>query len=205
MYARSTLITGRPEQLEEGIRYVRDEVQPMVTALDGCVGLSMLVDRESGRCIVTTSWETREAMEASAERVRDARGRAGEMLGGEPQVEEWEVAVMHRDHPTHAGACCRVTWVQRERGDADSLLENYKREVLPRIEQLEGFCSASMMVDRTTGRGCGTVAFESREAMEHTREKSAKTRETGAGLDVRITDVREFELALAHFRVPEMA
>jgi heme-degrading monooxygenase HmoA len=177
----------------------------MVTALDGCVGLSMLVDRESGRCIVTSSWETREAMEASAEQVRDARGRAGEMLGGEPQVEEWEVAVMHRVHPTHEGACCRVTWVELQGGDAERLLEDYKREVLPQIEQLEGFCSASLLVDRVTGRGCGSVAFESREAMERTREQSAKIRETGMNLAVRITDVEEFELALAHFRVPEMA
>ena len=48
----------------------RDEMMPAVRGMDGCVGLSMLADRESGTCIVTTSWRDRESMQASAEGVR---------------------------------------------------------------------------------------------------------------------------------------
>jgi hypothetical protein len=56
MYARSTSIRGNLSNLDAGIAYVRDEVMPSVKRTDGCVGLSMLTDRESGRCIVATSW-----------------------------------------------------------------------------------------------------------------------------------------------------
>src|SRR4051794_27159997 len=56
MYARSTTIHGDPGAVREGIAYVHDEVMPVLRAMDGCVGLSMLADRDSGRCIVTTSW-----------------------------------------------------------------------------------------------------------------------------------------------------
>ena len=45
MHARSTTITGRPEAVDEGIAFVRDEVQPAITAMDGCLGLSLVVDR----------------------------------------------------------------------------------------------------------------------------------------------------------------
>ena len=56
MYARSTTIHGRPESVDAATTYVRDEVMPAVRAMDGCVGLSMLADGDSGSCIVTTSW-----------------------------------------------------------------------------------------------------------------------------------------------------
>ena len=85
MYARSITIMGDPERLDEGIAYVRDEVMPTITALDGCVGLSMLVDRGNGQCIVTSSWETQEAMRASDVHLAPMRRRGGEIMGGPPR------------------------------------------------------------------------------------------------------------------------
>ena len=99
MYARSITITGDPSAMDQGIAYVRDEVMPAVTAMDDCIGLSTLVDRESGECIVTSSWRSAEAMTASDAHLAPLRRRGGEIMGGAPQVEVWEVAVMHREHP----------------------------------------------------------------------------------------------------------
>jgi hypothetical protein len=89
---------------------------------------------------------------------------------------------------------------------SDRLLEDYKSSVLPAIEALEGFCSASLLIDRSTGRAVSSATFDSREAMDRNRDKAAeirseRTREMGAD----VVDVGEFELAVAHLRVPEMA
>jgi hypothetical protein len=78
--------------------------------------------------------------------------------------------------------------------------------ILPKIEELDGFCSASMLIDRATGMAVGTVAFDSREALEASRTaaegiRGAASKEIGA----QILDVHEYELALAHLHVPEMA
>ena len=112
MYARSTTVRGDPQKLDDGIAYVRDEVMPAVQQMSGCVGLSMLCDRDSGRCIVTTAWADESAMHATEEAVRSMRERAGEMFGGPLEVQEWEIGVLHRRREAPDGACTRVTWTR---------------------------------------------------------------------------------------------
>jgi heme-degrading monooxygenase HmoA len=175
--------------------------------MDGCVGMSVLVDRESGRCIITTAWETDEAMRASAEKASQLRDQAAEKLGGNvDKIEEWEIAVLHRDHSSGTGACARATWVKGDPATADPKIDYYKTSVLPELGNLDGFCSASLLMDRESGRSVSTVTFDSREAMERNRDqasalKAEKMREAG----VEELDECEFELALAHLRVPELA
>ena len=73
MYARSTTVNGDPKSLDDAIAYVRDEVMPIVQEMDGCIGLSMLCDRDSGRSITTSAWETEEAMHNSESPIHDMR------------------------------------------------------------------------------------------------------------------------------------
>ena len=81
MHVRTTTLQAEPGKIDDGIAYVRDEVLPRVTAMDGCLGMSMLVDRETGRCIATTAWESEAALRASAEMVRPLREGAERALG----------------------------------------------------------------------------------------------------------------------------
>jgi len=205
VYARSTTITARPESVDAGIAEVRDNVMPMIEQMEGCTGLSMLVDRQSGRCITTSAWQSEEAMRATDAQLQPIRERIAEMLGGSPQVEEWEIAVLHRDHKSADGACSRVTWVRVDPGTMDRAIDVYKLASVPRAEELEGFCSASLLVDRSSGRAVSTVTYDSIEAMERNREAAASMRSAAskdAGAEV--LDMGEFELALAHLRVPEL-
>jgi quinol monooxygenase YgiN len=205
VHARSTTIRANPDSLESGIALMRDEVMPEVLGMEGCVGMSMLVDRTTGRCIVTTAWQSKEAMDATADRVRPLRDRAAEVLGGHPQVDEWEIAVMHRDHNSAPGACVRVVWVRMPTEQMDHGVDVYRMTVLPAMQELEGFCSASFMVDRREGYSVASVTFDSREAMDRSRERGNQLREQGKrDVGVEIVEVAEFELALAHLRVPEL-
>ena len=180
---------------------------PRLHDVDGCVGLSLLADPQTGRCILTTAWETEEAMRASAEQIRPIRDRAADEFGGigDPTVEEWEIAVLHRDHRSGEGACARATWVQLPADQLDQGIEFYKTSVLPELEALDGFCSASLLVDRASGRAVSSTSFDSLEAMNRNREqatalKNAKTAEAGA----EELDDSEFELRLANLRAPEL-
>ncbi|MEV0954050.1 hypothetical protein [Promicromonospora sp. NPDC050249] len=209
MYIRSTEIQGEPADIDSGLSLVREEIFPTVSAMDGCVGMSMLVDRQSGRCITTTAWSSEEAMQESAAAVRPLRDRAERALGSTSgrYVHEWEVAVVHRDHATPEGACARLTWLSG--GDlhmVDNAIDMFRMVVVPQIQELDGFCSASLMVDRETGRVVGTAAFDSREALEASREAATGIRERViAELGATVDNVEEMEIAFAHLHVPEMA
>ena len=78
--------------------------------------------------------------------------------------------------------------------------------VLPALAELEGFCSASLMVDRASGRGASSAVYDSVDAMERNRDqlerlRDGATQEAGA----EVLEERDFQLAIAHLRVPEMA
>ncbi|PVG84804.1 hypothetical protein DDE18_04235 [Nocardioides gansuensis] len=200
MYARSTTFHGRPDNIEAGIAFVKDEVVPMLDQIEGCRGLSLLVDRETGKCIATTSWESEAAMRSSDEQLRPIRDRGRDIFGGSMQVDVWEIAAMHR---TQHGECCRVSWLQ---GDLDALSETFRVGILPQLEQIPGSCGASLLVNRSTGLCCATTTWEDRAAMEASRSAADDLRSRAASdAGGEIVDVQEFDLAYAHLHVPEMA
>lgn len=206
MYARSTTVLAHPKSIDAGIAHVRDEVMPQLMTMEGCIGLSTLVDRNSGRCIATSAWQTREAMLDSADRLRPVRDRAAEVFGARPQVDEWEIAVLHRDHTSRPGACVRATWMRMDADQADRAVDVYRMALLPEMQGFEGFCSASLLVDRASGLAVSSVTYDGHEAMERSRAQAGTLRETGAReAGVEVVEICEFDLAIAHLRVPEMA
>jgi hypothetical protein len=78
--------------------------------------------------------------------------------------------------------------------------------VLPEMESLDGFSSASLMIDHPAGRravSCST--FDSQEAMARNSDEASELRSRRArDLGAEIIDVAEFELAIARLRVPEL-
>lgn len=205
MYARSTTFMARPDAIDAGIAHIRDEVMPALMAMDGCTGLSMMCDRESGRCIATSAWRTEEAMRASDEHVRPLRDSAADLMGGAPEVEEWEIAVMHRVRQWSEGNCVRATWASVDPATADRGIDVFKLASIPALEQLDGFCSASLLVDRATGRGCTSVSFMDKAAMDRTRDRADEMRAQGMrDAQAELLREGEFELVLAHLHVPEL-
>ena len=204
MYARSTTFMGRPEAVEDAIAMVRDEVMPAVQEMEGCVGLSMLVDRSSGSCVVTTAWASLPDLESSAPRVAPLRDRAQQLFAGRPEVRVWEIALLHRAHETGDGACARVTWLRTPPEDLDRQVEDFRTATLPQVEQLPGFCSASLLVDRTTGRSALAVVYDSADALAASRQAASGLRaEAVQGTAAEVVDVAELDVVLAHLRVPE--
>ena len=206
MYARTSTIQADPARIDEGIAYLRDQVIPAVTAIEGCVGMSLVVERDSGRCIATAAWATEDAMRDSAEKVRPYRDEAQRLLGAESsEVEVWEVAAVHRDHAMPEGACARLTFLSADPSTADRAVDVYKLAVLPKIQEFDGFCSASLLINREKGRAVGTLTFERHDQLEATRDAATRIREMASHeMGATVDEVVEVEVALAHLHLPEL-
>ena len=204
MYARSTTVSADPRLLDTGTTYVREESMPVLRGMPGCAGLSMLADPTSGQCIVTTSWEDEAALSASRDGVRPHLERTAEALGGRPEVDEWEVAAMHRVHEGHPAACSRVTWLRTEPADVQRAVDAVRLSLMPKLDDLPGFCSVSVMVRREDGRVVSAVSYDSWADLEQAGEGAREFREEFApARGIEVLGSADFDLVLAHLNVPE--
>ena len=87
MYARVCTYTGTSDEIDEAIRQVRDNTLPKLVQLDGYKGAYFLVDRQNGKSLAVTLWESEEEANNLRSEVADALGT--QMVG----VERYEVAV----------------------------------------------------------------------------------------------------------------
>jgi heme-degrading monooxygenase HmoA len=204
MYARTITWRISPHSVDELVAHVRDRVMPRLSEINGFVGLSLLVDRDTGRCISTGAWQTAEALHGSDERMRASREEVARTFGTAEEMQDWEIAVLHRAHRTAVGACARVDWSRTAPANVDRVVDACRESLMPWWEQTPGFDSNSFLVDRDTGRFVSTVVFESHDAMAHTRDQFTTLREEfSQRMGLEIVEVGEFDIALAQLRVPE--
>lgn len=205
MYARSTTFLTEPTRMDDGVAYVRTEVGPTLEAIDGCTGLSMIVSTDRKRAIVTSGWRDEQAQRDSEPQAQPLRARGTEIFGTVAKVDVWEIAVLHRDHDTPPGGCLRATWTRVDPSRVERSIDNYRLTLLPLFEELPGFCSASLFVDRASGRAVSSVTYDGHDAMLRSRELATSMRRTAVEENaLELLEVVEFTVDLARLRAPEM-
>ncbi len=81
MFGRITLMEGTPDQVEQGTEYIRQTILPAAHEIDGFRVVLNLADRDGGKAMTITLWETEEAMRASEESAERLREEAANALG----------------------------------------------------------------------------------------------------------------------------
>ncbi len=90
MYARVGTYQGDAEQLREGFERQTDPLEQV----DGFERAYFLIDSDSGKGMSITMWESKEALEASAEAANRMRADATQPSGATIiSVESYEVAI----------------------------------------------------------------------------------------------------------------
>ena len=94
MYARISTFEGSPENIDDELRRVRENVLPQLRQQEGFEGMVALTDQQTGKTLGITFWESEEALEASeevADRLREDTAQAmSETIAG---VERYEVGL----------------------------------------------------------------------------------------------------------------
>jgi heme-degrading monooxygenase HmoA len=95
MLARVSKFEGSSEKLDELVELFEQELLPNFEAQPGFKGVTFLVDRENGRALGTTFWESEADLRASEEMAHQQRQRAAGAITSEiePTREVYQVAV----------------------------------------------------------------------------------------------------------------
>ncbi len=94
VYARVSTLKGSPEQIDEGLRYLSEEILPTGKDDPGFKGLIALGDRQSGKTLSITLWDSEEDMRATEQDANQLRSAWAETSGQEiASIESYEVGL----------------------------------------------------------------------------------------------------------------
>ena len=99
MWARVSTYEGpsglSDEQMEEQDRQIRERILPVVQKMAGFGGVLGLADRNSGKTLSVTLWDSEESMRASEEEANRLRAQSAGIGGQEvANVERYEVTML---------------------------------------------------------------------------------------------------------------
>jgi heme-degrading monooxygenase HmoA len=95
LHARMSTLEGSPDELDEGLRDVKEHVLPQLKQQDGFKGFIALGNRQSSELIGITFWESERVMRASEEVGDRTRRETAEDTGDTiADVKRYEVGLL---------------------------------------------------------------------------------------------------------------
>ena len=93
-YVRTTTLQGDPSKLEDGVRFFREQSVATARQQRGFQGARLLVDRQSGKVMAVTLWESEDAARAAESAMNQSRTQGAEMVGAtNPTTDVMEMVV----------------------------------------------------------------------------------------------------------------
>jgi heme-degrading monooxygenase HmoA len=94
MHARMFEFEGSPEEIEAAVALARDEILPLERQMPGFRGLVLLADKEAGRLVSLSLWESEEQMQESEASARMLTRLGAQSIGGKRvAIEPFDVAL----------------------------------------------------------------------------------------------------------------
>ena len=93
MFARVSEIDAPTDRIHDGIAQFRDKVLPAITGMDGFTRAYLLVDREAGKAISISVWDSAESMTASAGPADTLRTEVTQSMSGQASVSSYEIVI----------------------------------------------------------------------------------------------------------------
>jgi len=201
MFVRTVYATGDPAKVDTAIRALNSQGRDLLEERPGYRGAGIFVDRELGKLMAASWWESEDARRNSDEVMRERRGALLEPFAATTAVENYEAVVFHQVRQPEAGGGLRITRLEFDPMDADLLAETFRASVVPRLDTLSGLARAVLLVDRERGRGLVGTTFTDRGSLAASRGPQASARHEGAAkAHVTVVGLEEFEVVYADVR-----
>jgi hypothetical protein len=199
MYVRLVYVTGDPAKLEDALAGLTGEGQKLLSEHPGFRGLGLFVDREVGKLLMGTWWESEDARKHSGETLGERRTALLAPFAQTITIDNFEAAIARRPERVFGvGAGFRLSRVEFAPADADLLEETFRSKILPRFEPIPGFAGVSLLLDRAAGQGTIGGLYADHRAMADSRAAAGMVRaDTFHQARLTLRSLEEFEVVSA--------
>ncbi|MFD9633019.1 antibiotic biosynthesis monooxygenase [Streptomyces violascens] len=198
-YLRTTYVTGDPAKLDGVLDALRSEAPGMLTQNPGYHRFGLFADREIGKILMGSWWESESARAESDTRLRERRLELLAPFADTVTVDDWE-AVSYTPAPKVApGMWMRTAYVEFDPSDAATYRKTFEEQGRPQLEALDGAVSATLFLKAAEGRAHVGAMFRDKGTLAASRGPQSAIR--GAAfkkMDARLRSLEEFELIMAH-------
>ena len=147
MHARVSARQIQSGQMDEAVRILRDQTQPVVLEQRGFKEGLALADRNTGKLITISLWETEADLRAN-----DPPGFVDAVASGNTTREVYEVIVEPRTPRETQLTCARVNYRQLQPGKMDEAIRRYREIVAPAVNVQQGPGGGLVMADRSADK-----------------------------------------------------
>ncbi|MEC4017446.1 antibiotic biosynthesis monooxygenase [Streptomyces sp. H27-D2] len=197
MYVRTTYATGDPAKIDESLDGLRVEAPKLLADQPGYRGFGLFADRELGKIMMGSWWESEQARQSSDDHLKDRRAALLAPFAHTVTVDNWEAAVFTPSPQVQAGAGFRLSRFDVDPSNVDLLVQTFQNTTLPKLQAIAGVAGAALLIDRAKGRGNVGTLFTDRAALVASRGKQSAARgEAVAKVGVAMRSMEEFEVVL---------
>jgi heme-degrading monooxygenase HmoA len=153
--------------IADGLRTYRDEVIPAAVEQKGFGGAVLLLDRDIGHASSITFWESAEALAATDLGSYYAKqvARLEKFFRTSPEREDYEIGVFARGTLSDSPTFARVVRASFHASRADEGVKVYNETLIANARKQDGFCSALLMIERTTGKALSISLWNSEDTL----------------------------------------
>jgi heme-degrading monooxygenase HmoA len=182
--------------LDAGVRFVRDQVAPLIRQQHGYRGMTASVDRSKRVLSVLSVWDSPADREASDSALSKTREEGQNIIGGTMTVETFEQLLFEVVEPPTVGSSLLIRRISMDPAKIDANIDFFNREVLPQLKAEPGFRAARNMINRQTGDGIVATIWTDAASMAAAAE-AAEVRRQAAQQRVTFGEQSRREIAFA--------
>ncbi|MDJ0341360.1 hypothetical protein QMK19_14990 [Streptomyces sp. H10-C2] len=203
MYVRTTYATGDPAKIGAALEALRSEAPGLLAENSGYRGYGLFADREIGKIIMGSWWESEQDRANSDKRLRERRAALLAPFADTVTFDNWEAAVYTQTPQVSAGAGMRLGRLEFDPSNGDAFVQTYRDVGLPKLEALPGFAGSALFIDRAAGRATVSLLFKDKAALAASRGPNSAVRgESLAKAKVTLRSIEEFEVVLVERKAP---
>lgn len=197
MYVRTTYVTGDPGKIDQALDGLLVEAVKLLSDQPGYRGYGLFADRELGKIVMGSWWDSVETAQASNEHLQQRRAELLAPFASSMSMMTLEALAFTPNPKAEAGAGFRLGRFMIPPDRLDSMAEQFKTTALPAFEATPGFAGASLLADRRTGMGSVGTVWSTREALAASRgaQSAARARAT-SDVPLNVIALEEFEVVL---------